>query len=146
MIYKVFLLPCILILNLFIQFNKHCICSWEHSIIQNLQINLGYVLCYIVSFNQETLKCFTLNNILLILFMKDGDPMDCSTQGFPVLHYLPEFAETHVYWVSDAIQQRMSYPLLPPAPLALNLSQHQGPFQWVNSLHQVTKVLLFLSL
>ena len=41
------------------------------------------------------------------------DPMDCSTLGFPVLHYLPEFAQTHVHWVSDAIQP--SHPLLPPS-------------------------------
>ena len=46
-------------------------------------------------------------------------PHDCSTPGFPVLHYLPEFAETHVHWVSDAIQS--SHPLPPPSPPALNL-------------------------
>ena len=67
------------------------------------------------------------------------DPMDCSTQGFPVLHHLPEFAQTHVCWVSDAIQP--SHPLLPPSPPALNLSQFQGLFQWVSSSHQVAKVL-----
>ena len=54
------------------------------------------------------------------------DPMDCSTPGFPVLHYLPEFTQTHVHWVGDAIQP--SHPLLLPSP-ALNLSQHQGLFQ-----------------
>ena len=59
------------------------------------------------------------------------DPMDCSTPGFPVLHCLPEFAQTHVHWVSDAIQP--SHPLPPASPLALNLSQHQGLFQWVGS-------------
>ena len=52
------------------------------------------------------------------------NPMNCSTPGFPVLHYLPEFAQTHIHWVSDAIQP--SHPLLPPSPLALNLSQNQG--------------------
>ena len=52
------------------------------------------------------------------------DPMDCSAPGLPVLHHLPEFAQTHVHWVSDAIQP--SQPLLPPSPLAFNLSQHQG--------------------
>ena len=67
------------------------------------------------------------------------DPMYCSMPGFPVLNCTPEFAETHVHWVNDAIQP--SYPLLPPSPPALNLSQHQGLFQWVSSLHQVTKVL-----
>ena len=64
--------------------------------------------------------------------------MDCNTPGFPVLHYLPEFAQTHVHWVSDAI--RPSHPLSPSSP-AFNLSQHQGLFQWVGSLHQVAKVL-----
>ena len=48
------------------------------------------------------------------------DPMDCSTPGFPVLRYLLEFVQTHVHWVSDAIQP--SHPLLPPSPLTLNLS------------------------
>ena len=54
------------------------------------------------------------------------DPMNFSTPGFPVLHCLPEFAQTHVHWVSDAIQP--SHPMLPTS-LALNLSQHQGLFQ-----------------
>ena len=52
--------------------------------------------------------------------------MNCSMPGFPVLHYLPEFAQTHVHWVSDAIQPAHT---LPPPSLALNLSQHQGLFQ-----------------
>ena len=53
------------------------------------------------------------------------NPMDCSTPGFPVLHHLPEFAQTHVHWVSDALEA--SHPLSPPS-YALNLSQHQGLF------------------
>ena len=56
-------------------------------------------------------------------------------------YYLPEFAQTHVHWVSDAIQP--SYPLSPPSPHALNLSQHQGLFQWVSSLHQGPKYWSF---
>ena len=67
------------------------------------------------------------------------DPMDCSTPGFPVLHSLLKFAQTRVYWVEDTIQP--SHPLSPPSPPTLNLSQHQGLFQWVESLHQVVKVL-----
>ena len=66
------------------------------------------------------------------------NPMDCSMPGFPVLQYLLEFAQTHVHWVSDAIQP--SHPLLPPSP-ALNPSQHQGIFQWVGSSCQMAKVL-----
>ena len=66
------------------------------------------------------------------------DPIDCSTRGFPVLHHLPELAQTHVHSVSDAIQP--SHPLLSPSP-AFNLSQHQDLFQWVSSSHD--KVLEF---
>ena len=69
------------------------------------------------------------------------DPMDCSTPGLPVHHQLPEFTQTHVHWVGDAIHP--SHPLLSPSPLAFILSQHQGLFQWINSLHQVAKVLEF---
>ena len=55
------------------------------------------------------------------------DPMNCSTSGLPVHHQLPEFTQTHVHRVSDAIQP--SHPLLSPSPPAPNLSQHQGLFQ-----------------
>ena len=67
------------------------------------------------------------------------DPMDCSRPGFPVHYQLPELAQTHVHWVIYAIQP--SHPLLPLCSPALNLSWHQGLFQWVSSLHQVAKVL-----
>ena len=67
------------------------------------------------------------------------DPMDCSTPGFPNLHYLLELAKTHVHWVDETIQP--SHPLLPPSPPAFNLSQHQGLFQWVGSSDQEAKVL-----
>ena len=66
------------------------------------------------------------------------DHMDCNTPGFRVHHQLLELAKTHVHRVRDAIQP--SHPLLSPSP-AFNLSQHQGLFQWVSSLHQVVKVL-----
>ena len=65
--------------------------------------------------------------------------MDCSIPGFPVYHQLPELAQTHVHWVSDAIQS--SHPVSSPSPPAFNLSQHQRLFQWVSSLHQVAKLL-----
>ena len=64
--------------------------------------------------------------------------MDCSTPGFPVLLYLQEFAQTHVPWVNDATQP--SHHLSPPSPLALNLSQHQGLFQWVGSSYKFSSV------
>ena len=69
------------------------------------------------------------------------DPMNCSTPGLPVHHQLPEFTQTHVHWVSDAIQP--SHPLSSPSPPAPNPSQHQSLFQWVNSSHEVAKVLEF---
>ena len=67
------------------------------------------------------------------------DPMHFTTAGFPVPHYLPEFVQFQVHWVGDAIQP--SHPLSSPSPPALNLSQHQGLFQWVSPLHLVAKVL-----
>ena len=61
--------------------------------------------------------------------------------GLPVHHQLPEFAQTHVHRVGDAIQP--SHPLLSPSPPAFNLSQYEGLFQSVSSSHQVAKVLRF---
>ena len=89
---------------------------------------LGESLFYIESVNSIAHFCLTL-----------WDPMDCSMPGLPVHHQLPEFSQTHVHWVGDAIQP--SHLLLPPSPPAFNLFQHQGLFQWVSSSHQVAKVL-----
>ena len=83
-----------------------------------------------VQFSSVTQSCPTL-----------CDPMNCSTPGLPVHHQHSEPTQTHVHWVSDAIQP--SHPLSSPSPPALNLSQHQGLFKWVSSSHQVTKVLEF---
>ena len=69
------------------------------------------------------------------------DPMNNSTPVLPVHHQLPESTQTRVHWVGDAIQP--SHPLSSPSPPALNLSQHQGLFNWVSSSHQVAKVLEF---
>ena len=69
------------------------------------------------------------------------DPMNHSMLGLPVHHQLLEFTETHVHRVSDAIQP--SHPLSSPSPPAPNPSQHQSLFQWVNSSHEVAKVLEF---
>ena len=67
------------------------------------------------------------------------DPMVCTTPGFPVLHYLPEFAQTQVHSVGDAVQP--SHPLLSPFPPIFNLSQHPGLVQWVSFSYLVAKVL-----
>ena len=69
------------------------------------------------------------------------DPMNYTTPGLPVHHQLQESTQTHVHGVGDAIQP--SHPLLSPSPPAPNPSQHQGLFQWVNSSHEVTKILEF---
>ena len=67
------------------------------------------------------------------------DLMDCSTPGSSDLHHFLEFAQNHVHWVGDTIQP--SHPLLTSSPPSLNLSQHQGLFQWVSSSHHITKIL-----
>ena len=69
------------------------------------------------------------------------DPMSRSTPGLTVHHQLLEFTQTHVHRVRDVIQP--SHPLSSPSPPAPNPSQHEGLFQWVNSLHEVTEVLEF---
>ena len=86
--------------------------------------------CNTVQFSSVTQSCPTL-----------WDPMDCSTPGLSVHHQLPELAQTHSHGVCDAIQP--CHPLSSHSPPNLNLSQHQGLFQWVSSLHQVVKVLEF---
>ena len=87
-----------------------------------------YICCLYICCSSVTKSCPTL-----------CEPMDYSTPGFPVLHCLLEFAQTHVHWVSNAIQP--SHPLSSPSPPAFNLSQHQGLVQWVSSLYQVAKAL-----
>ena len=82
----------------------------------------------LVQFSSVAQSCLTL-----------CDPTDCSTPGFPVHHQLPELPQTHVHWVSDAIQP--SHPLSSPSPPAFTLLKHQGLFQWVSSSNHVAKVL-----
>ena len=86
------------------------------------------LLDHMLQFSSVTQLCSTL-----------WDSMDCSTPGFPVHHQLLELSKTHVHQFSDSIQP--SHPLLSPSPPALNLSLHQGLFQWARSSHQVAKVL-----
>ena len=68
----------------------------------------------------------------------NSNSINCNMPGFPVLHYLPEFTQTHVNWIDHAIQP--VHPLSPPSPSACNLSLYQSLFQWVSFSHQVTKV------
>ena len=95
----------------------------------NMLANSNKYICRFIQISSVAQSCPTL-----------CDPMNCSTPGLPVHHQLPEFTQTHVHWVGDAIQP--SHPLLSPSP-APNPSQHQGLFQWVNSSHEVAKVLEF---
>ena len=83
-----------------------------------------------VQFSSVAQSCPTLCN-----------PMNHRTPGLPVHHQLPEFTQPHVHWVRDAIQP--SHPLSSPSPPAHNPSQNQSLFQWVNSSHEVAKVLEF---
>ena len=83
-----------------------------------------------VQFSSADLLCPTICNLV-----------NRSMPGLPVHHQLPEFTQTHMHWVGDAIQP--SHPLSSPTPPAPNPSQHQGLFQWVNSFHEVAKVLEF---
>ena len=83
-----------------------------------------YLIFSSVQFSSIAQSCLTLCN-----------PMNHNTPGLPVHHQLPEFTQTHVYRVRDAIQP--SHPLFSPSPPAPNPSQHQGLFQWGNSSHEV---------
>ena len=102
-----------------------CCCCWVLEI-----LNLFWIPVSCLQFSSVAQSCPTL-----------GDPMNCSTSGLPVHHQVPEFTQTHVHRVSDAIQP--CHPLLSPSPPAPNPSQHQSLFQWVNSSHEVAKVLEF---
>ena len=80
-------------------------------------------------------RCYQFRSVTQTLC----DPLNCSTPGCPVLHHLPELAQTLVHRVSDATQP--SHPLSSPFPPAFNLSQHQRLFQWISSSYQEAKVL-----
>ena len=95
-----------------------------------ISIFLAQTLKAINQFISVTQSCLTL-----------CDPMDCSTPGLPVHHRVLELAQSHVHRVSDVVQP--SHPLSYPSPPIFNLSQHQGLFKWVSSLHQMAKVWEF---
>ena len=101
-------------------------CQWFTNILQWMLISFFTFYSSSVQFSSVAQSCSTL-----------CDPMECSTPGLPVHHQLPESTQTHVHWVGDAIQP--SHPLSSPSPPALNLSQHQGLFQWISSSHQVVQ-------
>ena len=88
---------------------------------------------HIYQFSSAQFSCSVVSNSLW--------PHEPQMAGLPVHHQLPEFTQTHIHWVGDAIQP--SHPLSSPSPPALNISQHQGLFKRVSSSHQVAKVLEF---
>ena len=94
------------------------VCSWNYN-----------HLVWSIQFSSVTQSCLILCN-----------PMDCNTPGFPVSRQLLKLTQTHAYPVGDATQP--SQLMSSPSP-AFSLSHHQGLFQWVNSSHQVAKVLEF---
>ena len=116
----------------------HLVVCWLHTkTLYSLKTNLGTALHFsffffkrseLIQFSSVAQSCMTLCN-----------PMNRSTPDLPVHHQLLEFTQTHVHRVNDAIQP--SHPLSSPSPPAPNPSQHQSLFQWVNSLHEVAKVL-----
>ena len=114
-------------------------CSWSQGLSESahhsfLKFVLGFIIPAFLCFGHNwyissplTVVVQPLSHVWLCY------PMNCSLPNFPVLHSLSEFAHTYAI--------RSSHPLSPACPLALNLSQHQGLFQWVSSSHQVTKIL-----
>ena len=101
------------------------------SILCDICLKLYYTDC------SPSICCCSVAKFSLTLF----NLMNCSTPGFPVLHYLLEFAQTHVHWFGGAIQPSHPHPLSLPSPLALNLSQYQSLLQWVGYSLQVAEVL-----
>ena len=99
-------------------------------LLENAEITVEDFVFLYVQFSSVAQSCLTL-----------CDPMNCSMPGLPIHHQLPEFTQTHVHRVRDAIQP--SHPLLSPSPPVPNPSQHQSLFQRVNSSHEVAKVLKF---
>ena len=96
----------------------------------NLRVQVSATFPVSVQFSSVAQPCPTLCN-----------SMNCSMPGLPVHHQLPAFTQTHVHWVSDAIQS--SHPLSFPSPSVPNPSQLQGLFHWANSSHEVARVLEF---
>ena len=127
------------------------LCPWDfpgrntgmgcHFILQGIFLESNLIFLWLLHSQADSFQLSHLQfiSVQLLSRVQLCDPTHCSTPGLPVHRQLPEFTQTHVHWVSDAIQP--SHPLSSPSPPAFNLSQHQGLFQEVSSLHQVAKVL-----
>ena len=120
-------------LNIFIYTHIH-MCTHTHTYL-TLMLILMLLLYLVIRWRSDQIRSVAQSCPTLC------DPVNRNTPGLPVHHQLPEFTQTHVHWVSHAIQP--SHPLSSPSPPAPNPSQHQSLFQWVNSSHEVAKVLRF---
>ena len=134
------------IFELILSRNFHCACRlsclWPPCVVFIPWYFTGRFLWTLTSRTHD-LKCWEISPFSSVAQLCPAlcDPMVCSTPGLPVHHQLLEFTQTHVHRVGDAIQ--LSHPLSSPSPPTLTISQHQGLFKWVSSLHQVAKVLEF---
>ena len=132
-----------------VQFKRMCILLVLDGMLCRYLLNPSGLMCHL---RQLFIDLFGINHLSIFVsrLLKPSvvvqscsptlcNPMDCSTPGLPVPHSLPKFAQVHVHCISDAVQ--LSHPLTPSSPSAGNVSQHQGLFQWVICLHQMTKIL-----
>ena len=118
------------------------ICDWSNEILFVLAFEFQWITKRERYFMQrKQVSQLSSAQSLSLSHVQLCNPMDYSTPGLTVHHQLPEFTQTHVHQVGDAIQS--SHPLSPPSPPSFNLSWHQGLFKWVSSSHQVAKVLEF---
>ena len=108
--------------------------NWQREIVQSTRFLTGLsgddTYLTLALLQNKTCCCSVTQSCLTLCHPMPG-------LSFP--HHLLKFAQVHVHWIGDAIQP--SHPLLPSSPSALNLSQHQGIFQWVSCSHKMTKIL-----
>ena len=113
---------------------------WEISLIRRIFLKSSYTIGEKVNwyshYGEQNGGFFQSSSVVQLCLTLCGST-DCLTPGFPVHYQFLEFTQTHIHWVSDAIQP--SHPLSCPSPPAFNLSQDQGFFKWVTTLHQCPK-------
>ena len=141
---------CIIHAFILLTYLHHCIkwISWGSLAGSSLLLIQFYNRCHLIVFLPFIFNVITDKVVFRFQFSSVTqscptlcDPMDRSTPGLPFHHQLLELAQTHVHQIGDASQPPLS--LSSPSPPAFSLSQHQGLFQWVNSSHDVAKVLEF---
>ena len=104
-----------------------------------LKYRILYFICCVVAVQLPSHIWLFVTPCLFVILCDFSTLCDCNKPGLSVPHHLPKFAQVHIPCIDDAIQP--SHPLTPSFPSALSLSQHQGVFQWVSCLHQITKIL-----